>query len=752
MTSFILKEFQFIDKKLKQKEYESFEDYEKELKIFHSYYSDNAPEFANKPLIILDFLYRALLEGINHLFPTDLKASFIRSEDLSTTSKEKTTIIRSSLDKVLSEQKTFNNDDLLEKELRELRRDYDLLKLENKRLEAESQGFLALKYKLVEYDDVLKGKSRDSLFVEAEYKKEMALLKQKLEFTEKNNEELSKKGKDHFNDIKSMKSSHYNEIKELTLKYETLNRSLDFELKQNKDRLHDLQIELETANEKLHKEKENFNLSESHYKSIIQENNQTIKSLRKDVQELRNKELEKSEKMKTIHEKNLEELNEKLKNVEENCRIKEKAIKELKMVYERDKAVLTQKNEFLEFELKEFKSKNSENSNIQNAFLKALELSEDYAKNPKNDELSDKIKQEIRVLEDENRILKAKSETKEREIEELKRFKSKDYEEIKRLQAQIIDLKSHNELIRIEATDSNALLTMEIERLMGIKEALEGDYMDLKGRYAKDQASWNEKIQSLSEELNDSERKFHLALRFKDEESYEKCKNFQINEMIRKKTSFLESHCQENNRKSPLSTLSSLNSLTSFLEIPTKREPKASNLPHNNDILDLEKEGLKNRIYELEQALNDSEARREIQRSELKREKSKQNLNSNDTFFPEGRVLRKSTNVYNTLNNPITTPKNIITHSVSTMRGGRSPHINENFTFVNNSNKKFSLHSKKPSFSEKPLLNLNEGNAYNKFTLADLMTHKNIERSFVLNAKNASSLEEQEIFDLKRIK
>ena len=126
-----MKEFNFIDKKLKQKEYENFEDYEKELKIFYSFFQENAPDLPNKSIIILDFLYRALLEGITNLFPQNLKISFTKSDEFSTTLKEKT--VQSSLEKVLSDQRSINHNlnEELEKELSILRRDYEFLKLEN---------------------------------------------------------------------------------------------------------------------------------------------------------------------------------------------------------------------------------------------------------------------------------------------------------------------------------------------------------------------------------------------------------------------------------------------------------------------------------------------------------------------------------------------------------------------------------------------------------------------------------------------
>lgn len=758
-----MKEFQFIDRKLKQKEYESFEDYEKELKIFQSFYMESAPDLPNKAYLIMDFLYRALTEGISNLFPQDLKISFAKSDEFSTTIKEKTPLVQSSIEKTLFEPKSISHTlteelekqkssrvtEELEKELSQLRRDYEVLKMENRRLEAETKSSISLRMRMSEFEENMKVRSRDTLVVESEYRKELALCRQKLEFHEKTIEEMSRKAKEHNQEVKALKSEHYTEIKELTLKYETLNRSLELEAKQMKDKIHELQSELENSQNKLSKEKDNSQLAETHFKTIIQEDNQTLKELRRELQELRNRDLEKSEKMKNFHEKSLEEMNETLKTVEETCRMKEKAYKELKLLYERDKAVLGQKLEFLEMELKETKDKKAESSSIQDAFMKALELSEEYTKNPKSDENFERYKQEIKTLEEETKSLKCKIESKDREVEDLKRGRGRDSEEIRRLQGQIQDLRNLNERLRLEGNDSQSLFTAELEKVISLKETVETQYTDLKSKYLKEQGIWAEKYRLINEDLEDAERKLQLALRLREEEkeitsrnqaslleSLEKKHCVQMNELsgfyehkikdYRRKPSFIEKGSEK------LSTLSSLTSLTSILE--TSKNKNSNPILHQETI-DLEKEGLKNRIYELEQALNDSEARREIQKSELKRERSRQNLTIHENPRADSKVLKKSINIYNTLQAPINTPKGQMGPISS-----KSPVMKEN--------SKINLHSKKPSYNEKTLMGL--GEALNNIDIG-MISGKNNNKSFLLGNRN-SSLEEQDIFDLKRLK
>lgn len=53
---FIQTEFLTIDKKLKNNEYNIFQDYERDVNLFQQFYMENAPKSVNKDMIILEFL------------------------------------------------------------------------------------------------------------------------------------------------------------------------------------------------------------------------------------------------------------------------------------------------------------------------------------------------------------------------------------------------------------------------------------------------------------------------------------------------------------------------------------------------------------------------------------------------------------------------------------------------------------------------------------------------------------------------
>ena len=64
-SQFIMHEFIAIERKLKMNEYKQFSDFERDLKLFFTFFMENGPKTVNKKLIINDFLEKAAIEGGN---------------------------------------------------------------------------------------------------------------------------------------------------------------------------------------------------------------------------------------------------------------------------------------------------------------------------------------------------------------------------------------------------------------------------------------------------------------------------------------------------------------------------------------------------------------------------------------------------------------------------------------------------------------------------------------------------------------
>ena len=64
--AFIQGEFGAIDRKLKMGEYNSFSEYERDIRLFYNYFMENGPRTTNRQANILEFLQKALTEGGNY--------------------------------------------------------------------------------------------------------------------------------------------------------------------------------------------------------------------------------------------------------------------------------------------------------------------------------------------------------------------------------------------------------------------------------------------------------------------------------------------------------------------------------------------------------------------------------------------------------------------------------------------------------------------------------------------------------------
>lgn len=65
-NAFIAKEYGAIERKLKNNEYKGFSEFEREVKLFQSYFLETGPNGPNKRVVINEFLQKALIEASNY--------------------------------------------------------------------------------------------------------------------------------------------------------------------------------------------------------------------------------------------------------------------------------------------------------------------------------------------------------------------------------------------------------------------------------------------------------------------------------------------------------------------------------------------------------------------------------------------------------------------------------------------------------------------------------------------------------------
>lgn len=541
-TSFMTQEFYTIEKKLKNNEYKSYIEYERDIRLFYTYFMENGPKTVNKQVILLEFLQKNLNDGANF---------FIRT--LNQESEFQKTISNELTKKLEQEIKENKEDNLKEKnnlltkvaqlqsektdlELREqnLKETVAEINGEKEKLErtfkqelqnekAELQRVLQeYKSKLTSNEENLKEIERQNLFTQSENEKEKCLLLQKIAYLEKNLEEINKKEKDQANEIKSTKKDHITQMKEISGKYETLTKTQQIKINELQEKLLELENDIATKEQKYEMERKKWNLNENNFNNIIGENNQVIQSLQKEIRELKHQEEKNADLYRLETDKNLANLQKQLEKQVTINKEKEETLKTIRSDAQKEKAVLLQKTEFLELQLSETKRQLSENKQNHEKILQAFEKSQEQealAQKLDNKQLTDlkeQHKKELKALENEFESVKKRLMNqvemlteKNNELDLKVQFQTNDTaKEIQSLKEQLEQ--SDNQ--RSKLLEQNK--TLDSQKLKLLKEA--------EDRYIQ-------RIKQLESELEDSNMKSVKEIKeiqAKSEESLNQLKNF----------------------------------------------------------------------------------------------------------------------------------------------------------------------------------------------------------------------------------
>ncbi|EAS03779.1 amine-terminal domain guanylate-binding protein (macronuclear) [Tetrahymena thermophila SB210] len=497
--SFIQQEFQSIERKLKMNEYKNYPEYEQDLKLFYNYFMENGPKTVNRQQFVSDFIHRATSDGAQYFIK-----QFSHEQDIQKTLSQE---VQKKLEFELQELKQrmhseINNYEIkksqlefekTEIEMREqvLRENLAIVKSEKEKLEyefkeqatSEKQECVKVindqKQKLIMQEEMLSELERNKILSQSEFEKEKALLTQRIQFYEKQMEELSKKDKDQSNDIKSLKKDYNSQIKDISNKYESLNKSLTQKINELQERIYELENELTNRQQKFDSEKRKWEVNENNLSRLLEESQLQIQKLQNEIRDLRNYEEQHAQFLQNDMSKNHTELQEKMVYYEELIKEKEDTLINFKNNFQKEKALLQQKIEFLQVQFEESKQQLEENKRAHEAIMKALESSSldssGKLDNRQLQELKENHTREIKALE--NDFEKAKKRyiqqidqlnEKNSELEMRNKFEEADFQkEIEQLKEQVQELKNVNQ--RLEEKNS----VLEDEKQKSFKEVEE---------------------------------------------------------------------------------------------------------------------------------------------------------------------------------------------------------------------------------------------------------------------------------------
>jgi chromosome segregation ATPase len=384
-----------IEDKLRNNEYNNFNEYEKEIKEVEQVFMERGPPGPNREAVCQNYVINALTDGADYFMRT-LKSELHLQTSLTKESTQKMesriqelkSDLTNSKEEAESKIRQSDNDkaQLIAKEqsmreaLSEVKREKENAEKEWKeryQTEKLDAGRLVEEYKsrMQASEETQKESQRRTMSSESEFEKQKALYDQKIQFFESTIETLKQKDKENQTEIKNQKKELMSNMKENNSKYEdkinALNKNLDEaqdDVAEKDNKIAELEQKIYVSNSSLNeKELELQNLRENSSEfERLKEENETLKS-------------EMEEKNKVFNE-DLQEERDQLKYQLDELRLqisqKDSELQSEKAKWEKEYTIQSQKIEFLTTQVSEGKSQLDDNRKNHEAMLKAVQSRE----------------------------------------------------------------------------------------------------------------------------------------------------------------------------------------------------------------------------------------------------------------------------------------------------------------------------------------------------------------------------------------
>ena len=515
---FLRNNYNSINSKVKSNEYKSFLEFEREIRTLQQYYKEHGPKGPQRDKLLFQFCQGKIIECADiftkHLnseieIMEETHAEQIRVLEMdSNMVKEEIVKEKVELKKIIMEVEVENKvlhekDEKLEEELKRVREEKERGEVESRNLVKRIKDDFQKEIQTLKDEIALGEESRNSINgklinLTSEYKEKSALADQKLLHLEKQLEESKKHEKDLDQEIKSQTKSHSTALKDLQSRLESQLKASEQKFTDEREAKLTLKKDLEEAEEKLSNIQSTMSLEVAKLQSRIEEISsqnkvltQTIDKKDKEFQ-LKSKENEKIiEENISKHRKQIEEIDKKAKKTEESLRADlSKSDKE--------NAVLSQKNEFLETQVKELKDQLDEERKQHTMMMTSLNFITDSSKNLELEleALKEKHANEIKFIESQNDSTKNQLLV---DIEKLTQAKI-DIELRYKLDSSEW-LQKHENL-----SEDIQILTNEKEKLKDViielKKQLENTQEDFESRYKLRVSKLEKQIDEITEKLS----------------------------------------------------------------------------------------------------------------------------------------------------------------------------------------------------------------------------------------------------------
>lgn len=317
------------------------------MRLFYQFLIEHGPNVVNRDVVFLDFMHKTISEGAL-IFLKNLSNENEIQKNISNEFKGKYEKENKELKDELSREKQQSSskvnaleklkadieirEEELKKSLKELKEnkektENDLKSKLNDEQKKLQQQITDLKAKLSATEDELNNSKKNSMVRDSDQEKKNALLNQKIDHLEKSLSDASAREKDWESKYNSLKADTASQIKEATARYEAQNKNLNYTVNELNEKILDYETRVSSESQNWVKEKENYIKKEENFKKSIQEANQTIDTLMKQITEFNTTEREKHIKIKKEYEETIETLTRKLEGFESNLKEKDDSVR-----------------------------------------------------------------------------------------------------------------------------------------------------------------------------------------------------------------------------------------------------------------------------------------------------------------------------------------------------------------------------------------------------------------------------------------
>lgn len=514
-----------IEDQLRNQQYKSFIDFERDIQEFQQAFLDNGPPGPNRKSIMLEFCLRALVEGCD-FFIQNL------SNEVELTSKLNEESV-SKLEKYQQELKTelTSTKEIMEQKLRavesdkahiaareqtmrdqmvELKKDKEELEKEFRgRMEQEKQEAHRLveeyKSKSHSVEEESKDMQRRVMQSESEFDKQKALLDLKIDHLEQTVDSLKKKESSQSDEIKSQKkellsslkdnsSKYENQVKELNEKVETLTENLQEKESDYSELEQQFKFDSDKWTDKERQLTSDLNLAQTELSGLKQSNSDLSMELDTLV----------SSKTSAMEDE-LDQLRIDTAELTEQLKEKSRDYDNLENRREKEVLIIEQKLEFAEKQIEEVKNQKAEDQKTYQQMIQAIDQRD-------KDRGAEKAETDMRIDALNSQHMKELKELEE-QLENKKKRLSDELEESQRaLNEMSVSTKINNAEMEKENKDLGeqvAELSATLKRLTEENEELESNKTEL---VEKTTSGLTKQIRALEAELEEKKESSQLEL------------------------------------------------------------------------------------------------------------------------------------------------------------------------------------------------------------------------------------------------